>query len=1714
MEIFSTIPFAINDSDSIEHGHENTHVVTYYGEARNEKGDKSSEPENLDVSATGISGSLEHAPSNGPRTQSQALSSRLNPTKAAELGHNASEPCKNGDSRGREGHRNQRMLQERQAARFRKEQAPFTDDAEKGQSTLRQQVPTPTPSCPVAIGQSPDIHFGGDGTSDEMTVRPTYRVYRYGEVTPPRGPAAQRRNPVQRNLLPISCSVSSHGRPANTSVRSAPQDRGRYVVRGDEDWQTWVEIGVKVFGLPTNSTTLDIYRLFSKEGSIETIEIFENTRGIREGNARIRFRPPPAKPFWNTESYVITTEGSDEKTYLRLELDVKRRSFLASSPVNNDVKYLEMTILKAESLDFGFMVDPSSMMTMNKTNSNQDTATSFGLNLLRREIDVQFQLTMTDPRHKETPAKEYPDLGKFDRKETFRFRLPFAQLNKIYELEVGREKRVLFITLENPPNFYRRTRYVENTHEASSTYWVEWDSWYRQTDVVYDPTQLKFRPLTLKKTKPIIDIGRWTTYRFVFDCTKNDAGVYNMMFQALADHNIEKVTFAGYNMVEDQEQAVWDWIDKPIIKSPTSNTFLAEMGESSIPPLSFPVRYQLEVCISQGCLNEHNLSKDFVDRLALLEESNAKDILEYVAEQKTRYYNPMDIFGIRITRGSASRKIPAYCAYTRSATVTPSTVYYSTPTVETSNRIIRRYAHYADRFLRVRFTDEKFQGRINATDKSSSNEIFTRIKRAMTNGITIGERHFEFLAFGNSQFREHGAYFFAPLPYERAEDIRLWMGNFDSIKVVAKYAARLGQCFSTTRAINGTRVEIRETLDIERNGYNFTDGVGMISSFLAKMVASELGLTNASEQPPSLYQFRLGGCKGVLAISPEARMREMFIRPSQYKFPAAHNGLEIIRWSQFAAATLNRQIIIVLSALGVPDGNFVFKLKEMLKNLAEAMTDEKMALKLLQKHVDPNQMTMNLASLVLEGFMRTKEPFVTSLLQLWRAWSIKYLKSHAKIVIEQGAFLLGCVDETATLKGHFNHGQVESGKDAQQHRLEALPEIFVQVSDPENKGRHIVIEGVCLFARNPSLHPGDIRIVRAVNVPALHHLRDVVVLPQTGDRDIASMCSGGDLDGDDYLVIWDKDLIPPEWNHEPMDYTPPQPRKLNREVTVDDITSFFVTYMKNDRLPTIALAHLATADAMDDGVKDEKCLKLAGLHSMAVDYVKSGQPAHMPKELRVRRWPHFMEKQHIAKEQLYISGKVLGQLYDQVERIDFVPQLENPFDERILQAYHLDDEILKAASQIKEEYDAAIRRIMAQHEIQTEFEVWSTFVLSHAGQSKDYKFHEEIGQISGALKDRFSEACREKAGGKDFEKLGPFVAAMYSVTQEEMAYAVSQCRQKKIVGGREVPLRKMEAKSMPLMSFPWLFPSVLGKIANGVGRADGDPAAANAAAESQHRRLKKSAAAEGSTNEDLIETAEGVTHRGEVLELFHHGDEQEPAPSNQIPLSRGSVGSENMRANPSWDDPLGDEALGMYLPEQPIRKWAAQEQSFQPGSLGVNHLLDDDDEYHAEDEAEHADSRYSLGKPSGKQSQVGQAVQQLAEEDLLIDLDIEDPPSNLAALPPQPTSKPAPTELYTANHSINRVVEINNHTFKRLTDSDNSENDAIHFTPQRSDGEEDLMPTIEHESYVQGQEKPSDNTISGLDADEDDDDVEEEAITLDVQPGKSALEALMELSLI
>ncbi|KAI9719198.1 MAG: hypothetical protein M1828_006291 [Chrysothrix sp. TS-e1954] len=1264
-------------------------------------------------------------------------------------------------------------------------------------------------------------------------------------------------------------------------------------LRENEFWRHWIELTVRVNNLPrptsdSKISTLDLFKLFEKAGNIAKIEIHEDDNGVQTGRADVTFMPPPYRPIWLEQSFGWQMP-SGEKIQLQLERLDQKRSFNHRSPVNHNRFYRERLFIKACSLDFCIMVNRDQMMSMRSVTGSADHPIILLLNLLRRELVVYFDINMITPESGQSQSQQY------------KFQVPLQHVHTIWRRTLQGNQMELILPLEIPPRFFRRHDEIESTHELGSRFWREENAWFRQTDIAYDLGEIRKAPCTLRKRNAEIDIGRWTTYKIVFDEKRFHAGDGFAITEALSDYNVRLLDPGPLRRVERRVFSGWDFIDIS-----TKYHLALDDKESKAVYLPFAVRYQLEVCLSQGCLSEFNITNEFVHRLSRLKEREAVRRLEHVADLGQRFFEPMKMFEL-YPRPSPWNRLPKHLVLTRTVLITPSTIRFSSPAVETSNRVVRHFLGYADRFLRVRFADEHHCGKLFSSGDNSQDALYTRVKRCLSNGIQVGDRRYRYLAAGNSQFREHGAFFFAPTPDLTIEDIRTWMGNFDHIKSVAKYASRVGQCFSTTRAINSASVTVKRLDDIERNGFNFTDGVGMISRFLAQSIAIELDLPDASEDPPAVFQFRLGGSKGVFAVSPLARGREVHVRPSQEKFLASHQGLEIIRWSSYSPPQLNRQLILVLTALGVSPDTFLMKLRSQLTSLERAMYEPEYAIELLQRKVDPNQTTLNIANMVLDGFMRQNDPFTISVLRLWRAWAVKQLKEKASIDVEKGAFVLGCVDETGILKGHFDIVQ-EPHDISNDDVLQTLPEIFLKIKRPETGGRHETITGVCILARNPSLHPGDIRVVRAVDVPALHHIYDAVVFPQTGDRDIPGMCSGGDLDGDDFFVSWDPTLIPQEWNHPAMDFTGLKSDEVS-QVKEDDITSFFVNYMRSDCLGIVATHHLANADRLIDGVKHPRCTQLAELHSVAVDYPKSGKPASMPRELRSSKFPHFMESRHRPKEQIYQSNKVLGKMYDAVMRIDFDPIYDLEFDERILTAFEPDLKTILDASQLKMQYDSAMRRIMAQHDIATEFEVWSTFCMQHAKLSNDYKFHEELGRLADALRASFRLAAEEAAGGKDFNTIAPFIVAMYRVTAEDTAKLIREHR----MSGKS---SNLQAHERPLISFPWVFQRELGKIAkgnDGTRRSSKPQPVLSEKVDTDGRAVTVSLASEGIKTPDSVSTTETLNSGDSLVRkaMTSHSDTgSQPLIEFLDDSERGKQSSENQSSAKSMEASI-DESIAL-----------------------------------------------------------------------------------------------------------------------------------------------------------------------------------------------------------
>jgi hypothetical protein len=214
----------------------------------------------------------------------------------------------------------------------------------------------------------------------------------------------------------------------------------------------------------------------------------------------------------------------------------------------------------------------------------------------------------------------------------------------------------------------------------------------------------------------------------------------------------------------------------------------------------------------------------------------------------------------------------------------------------------------------------------------------------------------------------------------------------------------------------------------------------------------------------------------------------------------------------------------------------------------------------------------------------------TALLELRQ---LKY-RSRIPIPAPAGYTLYGIMDETGVLREG---------------------EIFCIVDVPAympggGTGKKVLTAPRVTITRPPPLHPGDVQIAAAVAVPAdspLMALSNCVCFSQHGARDLPSMLSGGDLDGDLYNVIFDPKLLL-QRTEEAADYPRLAPRDIGRAVTRDDLTDFFIDFMENDRLGYIAILHLALADQHPEGTLHPDCVKLADLHSTAVDFAKTGIP--------------------------------------------------------------------------------------------------------------------------------------------------------------------------------------------------------------------------------------------------------------------------------------------------------------------------------------------------------------------------------------------------------------------------------------------------------------------------------------------------------------------------
>lgn len=166
------------------------------------------------------------------------------------------------------------------------------------------------------------------------------------------------------------------------------------------------------------------------------------------------------------------------------------------------------------------MIEQNSMVAMYTTDETDDI--TFEVNLYRKQVDVTFNIYLAKeeippgsellpgPDEGEVQA-ENPESEQAGRRESYRFRIPFARLSQLMEQGplISEKDRVFLISLPSPPLFWRKLNLVANSHDHTANFWTTWDMWFRQTGIAFDPLRRSKLPISLRQPLPIIDTGLW-----------------------------------------------------------------------------------------------------------------------------------------------------------------------------------------------------------------------------------------------------------------------------------------------------------------------------------------------------------------------------------------------------------------------------------------------------------------------------------------------------------------------------------------------------------------------------------------------------------------------------------------------------------------------------------------------------------------------------------------------------------------------------------------------------------------------------------------------------------------------------------------------------------------------------------------------------------------------------------------------------------------------------------------------------------------------------------------------------------------------------------------------------------------------------------------------------------------------------------------------------
>ncbi|KAG6816130.1 hypothetical protein H0H87_008442 [Tephrocybe sp. NHM501043] len=416
------------------------------------------------------------------------------------------------------------------------------------------------------------------------------------------------------------------------------------------------------------------------------------------------------------------------------------------------------------------------------------------------------------------------------------------------------------------------------------------------------------------------------------------------------------------------------------------------------------------------------------------------------------------------------------------------------------------------------------------------------------------------------------------------------LGDYGRIMNIAKRAKRIGLLFSEAQLDWKLDPKyIADIPDIKMGDEIFSDGCGLMSKHFAIQISrAKKIIFRGVRYTPTVFQIRYLGYKGVLMLHLDLDKEKKHLiqfRKSMKKFSTtADLTFSLVNYSKpYTFGRLNNDVIVLLSSLGVTNEKLLAKQQEYFQWIRQASDDPIKAVDFLFALGAPGDIELA-ERVLLDGL---DNPTVSGkVLQRQLSETAKFKnekgRSKAPIFVRNSRRLFGVCDPYQVLKEGQVHLRIMTARG----------------------GPSTPIHGDVIVVRNPCLHPGDCLKLRAVHHEKLAHLVDCVVfasVARPGHHAAPSMSSGGDLDGDEYFVFWDKDIIPTTVAQS-YDY-PGNKEFTSKSISRSDLAKHFAFY-SGAGVARVSSLHAKWVRASPLGALSPECQELNALHSQSVDGAK------------------------------------------------------------------------------------------------------------------------------------------------------------------------------------------------------------------------------------------------------------------------------------------------------------------------------------------------------------------------------------------------------------------------------------------------------------------------------------------------------------------------------